>query len=191
MAIPYLEVFLILLGVYLVYSVWARLDPRYPIAAALALLVVTAIVDAANAVATANLLAEYVFCLLGGGVVLLLVDHVRPGHTVPGPESDSGGSLGSKGPSAEPPDERDPSTEQLLDHVQEHLVPPVDAAREHDRPDEGERDGETQDGEGPGVERGVEEREGDAERDAGREERHGHVGAEGVDPVEDRELADR
>src|SRR5208282_782400 len=138
MAIPYLEVFLALLGVYLVYSVWARLDPRYPIAAALALLVVTAIVDAANAVATANLLAEYVFCLLGGGVVLLLVDHLRPGHAVPASGSDSRGSLGSQGPSAEPPDEGDPPAEQLLDHVQEHLVAPVDAAREHDRPDEGE-----------------------------------------------------
>ena len=43
--LPYAEVFLALLLAYMVYSVWARIDGRLPIAAALGLLVVTAVVD--------------------------------------------------------------------------------------------------------------------------------------------------
>jgi len=91
MSFPYVSAFLILLLAYMIYSEWARLDSRYPIAAALALLVATAIVDAAGAVAAANTLAEYVFFLLAGGVVLLLVDHMREGRAVPG----AGGAAGS------------------------------------------------------------------------------------------------
>jgi len=74
---PYVPVFLVLLLIYMVYSEWVRLDSRYLIGAALLLLAVTAVVDALGATGTANLLAEFVFFLLGGGVVLLLVDHVR------------------------------------------------------------------------------------------------------------------
>ena len=77
MAFPYTGVFLALLLAYMAYSVWARLDARYPIAAALVLLVLTAVVDAVGEVAAANTLAEYVFFLLGSGVVLLLIEHVR------------------------------------------------------------------------------------------------------------------
>ncbi len=64
------------------YSEWAGLDSRYLIAGALVLLVATALVDAAGATNLANTLAEFVFFLLAGGVVLLLVDHVRerPAH---------------------------------------------------------------------------------------------------------------
>ncbi|MDE1881221.1 MAG: hypothetical protein KGI89_11830 [Euryarchaeota archaeon] len=69
--------FLALLLVYMVYSEWARLDSRCLVGAALLLLVVTAVVDAAGQTADANVLSEYVFFLLAGGVVLLLVDHVR------------------------------------------------------------------------------------------------------------------
>ncbi|HYA58571.1 MAG TPA: hypothetical protein VEH57_08975 [Thermoplasmata archaeon] len=77
MGFPYVPVFLGLLLIYMVYSEWVRLDSRYLIGAALLLLAVTAVVDALGATGTANLLAEFVFFLLGGGVVLLLVDHVR------------------------------------------------------------------------------------------------------------------
>jgi len=77
MDVPYTAIFLVLLLVYLAYSVWARLDGRYPIGAALALLVVTAVVDAAGDTNAANSLAEFVFFLLAGGVVLLLIEHVR------------------------------------------------------------------------------------------------------------------
>jgi hypothetical protein len=93
MDVPYTEIFVGLLLVYLAYSVWARLDGRYPIGAALALLVVTAVVDAAGNVSAANALAEYVFFLLAGGVVLLLIEHVRahPASEAP-PPSGSGGT---------------------------------------------------------------------------------------------------
>ncbi len=83
MAFPYVLAFLGLLGVYMVYSEWARLDSRYLVAGALVLLVVTALVDAAGATAAANTLAEFVFFLLAAGVVLLLVDHVRDASPAP------------------------------------------------------------------------------------------------------------
>lgn len=69
--------FLALLLVYMVYSEWAHLDSRYLVGASLVLLVATAVVDAAGATGQANVLAVYVFYLLAGGVLLLLVDHVR------------------------------------------------------------------------------------------------------------------
>lgn len=77
MGFPYDAVFLGLLVVYLVYSAWQRLDSRYPIIAALVLLVVTAIVDAAGASGEADTLAIFVFFLLAGGVLLLLIDSFR------------------------------------------------------------------------------------------------------------------
>jgi hypothetical protein len=77
MAFPYLEVFLVLLVLYVAYSIWARLDSRLPIVGGLILLVVAAVIDAAGRVAVANTLTDYVFLLLAGGVLLLLVDHVR------------------------------------------------------------------------------------------------------------------
>ena len=40
MTFPYVAAFLVLLLAYMVYSQWARLDSRYPIAAALLLLVI-------------------------------------------------------------------------------------------------------------------------------------------------------
>jgi hypothetical protein len=80
---PYTGVFLGLLGAYMIYSEWARLDSRYLIAGALVLLVVAAVVDAAGATGAANTIAVYVFFLLAGGVVLLLVDHVREGRPAP------------------------------------------------------------------------------------------------------------
>jgi hypothetical protein len=93
-AFPYPDVFIGLLGAYMVYSAWARLDSRYLIAAALVLLVVAAIVDAGGATGAANTLAVYVFFLLAGGVVLLLVDHVREERQAPTadrPPSEGGG----------------------------------------------------------------------------------------------------
>jgi hypothetical protein len=100
---PYLIAFLAIFAAYLVYSEWAGLDARIPIAGALALLVVTAVVDAAGDLATANTFAEYVFFLLAGGVALLLVEHLRDARRAT--RSASGRGLGG-GPPAEPSDER-------------------------------------------------------------------------------------
>lgn len=79
--------FLALLLVYMGYSWWIGLDPRYPIVAALVLLVLAALLDAGGSVGAANDLATYVFFLLAAGVVLLLVDERRedlPGTGTPG-----------------------------------------------------------------------------------------------------------
>lgn len=77
MTFPYTDLFLGLLGIYMIYSVWARLDSRYLIAAALVLLVAAAVIDAAGATGAANTVAVFVFFLLAAGVVLLLIDHLR------------------------------------------------------------------------------------------------------------------
>ena len=109
MDVPYTAIFLGLLVAYLAYSVWARLDGRYPIAAALALLVATAVVDAAGDTNAANSLAEFVFFLLAGGVVLLLIEHVR-GR--PAPERSVPSASGApQSPAAEATEERKGSSE--------------------------------------------------------------------------------
>ena len=83
MAIDPTDLFIVLLLAYMVFSVWTKLDARYLVAAALILLVVAAGVDAAGATGTANTLATFVFFLLAGGVVLLLVEHVREARRTP------------------------------------------------------------------------------------------------------------
>ncbi len=98
MGFPYVEVFLGLLLGYMVYSVWADLDARFPIGAALVLLVATAVVDALGATDSANTLAEFVFFLLGAGVVLLLIEHVREGRRA---ESTGTASAVAESPSAQ------------------------------------------------------------------------------------------
>jgi hypothetical protein len=114
---PYLIVFLVLFAAYLVYSEWVGLDARIPIAGALALLVVTAVVDAVGDLATANTFAEYVFFLLAGGVALLLVEHLREARRAASTGSPSGRGPGG-GPAAEPPDERNLAAEKPLDRPQ-------------------------------------------------------------------------
>jgi len=130
MDVPYTAIFLGLLVAYLVYSLWARLDGRYPIGAALALLVVTAIVDAAGDTDAANSLAEFVFFLLAGGVVLLLIEHVRDR---PSP-ADSGRSraAGAQRPSPEPPEEPEGSAEQALHGLEQEPVALVDRTGDED-----------------------------------------------------------
>jgi len=111
MSIPYPLLFLALLLLYMVYSEWAGLDSRYPVAAALGLLVVTAVVDALGNVPAANTLAEYVFLLLAGGVVLLLVDHLRAGRKV---VSEPAARSVAPDPPGEAAHERHGSADQVL-----------------------------------------------------------------------------
>ena len=84
MADYYLTAFLVLLLVYGGYSFYVRLDPRYPIAAGLLLLVLTALLSASGAVDSAATAADYAFLLLAAGVVLLLADRARDrwGHVL-------------------------------------------------------------------------------------------------------------
>ena len=125
MSFPFVAVFLGLLLAYMVYSAWARLDPRYPVVAGVVLLVITAGVDASGATDTANLLAEFVFFLIGAGVVLLLVDHARARFGGP-----SGGGQASVREPSEPPEERQRPAEELLDRLEQEPVPAVNAPRE-------------------------------------------------------------
>ena len=133
MDIPYTTIFVGLLVAYLVYSAWARLDGRYPIGAALVLLVVIAVVDAAGNVAAANSLAEFVFFLLAGGVVLLLIEHVRDRPEVAVTNS---GTAAPESVAAEAPEERKGTADQSLDRLEEKPVPFVDRPGGEHRDDE-------------------------------------------------------
>lgn len=116
MTFPYVLVFLGVLVAYMVYSEWAELDSRYLVAGALGLLVVTAVVDAAGATGAANTLAEFVFFLLAGGVVLLLVDHVREQPRGGGGVRPAGSALRPWDPDApDPPKEREGAADQAFD----------------------------------------------------------------------------
>jgi hypothetical protein len=77
MELPYLALFGILLLLYLGYSFWHRLDPRYPVVAGLVLLVVTAITEAYGGNSEANTLVEFVFLLLVGGGALFFLERYR------------------------------------------------------------------------------------------------------------------
>jgi len=147
MDVPYTAIFVGLLVAYMVYSVWARLDGRYPIGAALALLVVTAIVDASGATETANTLAEFVFFLLGGGVVLLLIEHLRE-RAAPKPPT-APESLPPESVPSEPPEERKGTTQEPFERLEQQPVAVVDGPGHEDRHDEPEGKPEPEDGKGP------------------------------------------
>lgn len=140
MDVPYTPIFVGLLLVYMGYSVWARLDGRYPIGAALALLVVTAVVDASGNVSAANTLAEFVFFLLGGGVVLLLIEHLREK-----PAADSSGGLRTEGVPSDSAKDRKGASEQSLEGLEQQTVSFVDGAGEQDREHEPEGDSHSED----------------------------------------------
>ncbi len=113
MAFPYVPVFLALLLAYMVYSQWARLDSRFPIAGALVLLVAAALVDAAGDDPAANILAEFVFFLLAAGIVLLLLDHARAGS------GSTSASTARDAEATDPPQERQGPPEETLDRAQQ------------------------------------------------------------------------
>ncbi len=138
MSFPYVDVFLALLVVYMGYSVWSGLDSRYPIAAALVLLVVTAVIDATGNVAVANTLAEYVFFLLGAGVVLLLIDHVRDSRREAHATGTSAGPAQGKTAETAQPGKR--TADQSLDGVEQQPVPIIDASGDQHEYDEEKRD---------------------------------------------------
>jgi hypothetical protein len=127
---PYVPVFLAVLLVYMVYSEWALLDSRYLVAGALVLLIVTAVVDAAGATATANTLAEFVFFLLAGGVILLLVDHVRERPRREPPSARGSGLRAWEPPAADAAQEPERASDQPFDRPEEESVSVVHAPGE-------------------------------------------------------------
>ena len=131
---PYVEVFLALLVAYMGYSIWAGLDARYLIAAALVLLVATAVVNALGNSVTANTLAEYVFFFLGAGVVLLLIEHVRKSRRTPG--SPPGSAGGPQRESSEAPEKGQGAPGHSFDRLEEQSITVVDASSDEDEYDE-------------------------------------------------------
>ena|SRR5271155_1123253 len=141
MAFPYLDVFGILLAGYMAYSFWERIDPRYPIGAGLLLLVATAVTDALGASDSANVLAEYVFLLLGAGVVLLLLEQLR-GRRIRPATSLLQGSANPEEHAPDPSQQRDLPSQEPLDHLEQQPVAFVDAPSGHD--DQKEQSGDSQ-----------------------------------------------
>jgi hypothetical protein len=141
----YILAFVGLLAAYVAYSLWARLDPRWPIGAALVLLLVAAIVDAAQQVGAANVLAEFVVFLLGAGVLLLLLEHARDARH---PDRASGSP--ARDPEAtDPPQQGDRPAEEPLDRPEEEPVALVDAAGQEHHEQEQAGDPEADHGEAP------------------------------------------
>lgn len=107
-AVPVYDLVLPLILLYLGYLVWTRQDGRYPIALALILLVAAAVSDALGAVDVANTLATFVFFLLAGGVVVLLIEHAREARTAPqAPEGRAGEAPSDREPASAPTGDSD------------------------------------------------------------------------------------
>jgi len=115
MALPYPLLFLALLAAYMLYSAWAGLDARLPVAAAVVLIAASAVADATGRPGAANTFLEYAFFLLAAGVVLLVIDRARrarAGTTADGP---SAGTVAPMRPPPEAVQELHPAAEQPLD----------------------------------------------------------------------------
>ena len=161
MTAPYLDLFLGAFIVYLVYSAWTRLDSRFPILAALALIVVAGALDVEGSTARAGTLEEYIVIFLGGGIVLLVVDHVREARQGANPPSESAARVSPDQASPDAPNERERSPDQPFDGLEKEPVTVVDAAgRDHDQ-DEQSGEGEAERGEKPSGDRRVEDEEQD------------------------------
>lgn len=145
MAVSYTELFVGLLAAYALYSVWVRLDPRYPVAGALLLLVAAALSQAADATDAANRLAEFAFLLLAAGVLLLLIDHLRAEPGVHPPEE----LLAGREMTGQGAHEGEPAPDEVLERLQEEPVAPVDAPGDDHHEDERSGDAEDQDRQQP------------------------------------------
>jgi hypothetical protein len=133
MGFPAVPIFLVLLAVYVAYSWWTDLDPRYPLGAAFALLIAAAGLAAAGAIAAANTVAVFVFLLLGAGVVLLLATELRKRRRGGGRDEGPGGPRQVPG---EPADERDLAPQHPLDRLEQEPVPFIEAPGHEDGHDE-------------------------------------------------------
>lgn len=131
----YTAIFLLLLAAYLAFAAWARLDPRYPLAGGILLLLAGAALDREGYSAAAEILGVDAFLLLLGGMVAMVLTGRRPGGLAPPPAA-----------VGEPVHEGQPEADPALHDLQQHPVPVVDGTA---RPDDEEVDGghgEAQDG---------------------------------------------
>jgi len=70
-------IFAVLLGAFLAYSWWARVDPRYPMLGALGGFGVAIVAENFGYRDAANTLALFVFLTAAGGVALMLLTSFR------------------------------------------------------------------------------------------------------------------
>lgn len=132
----YTATFLALLAAYMAVSVWLRVDGRFPVAGALVLLVAAAVLDATGATTSANTLAEFVFFLLGAGVLLLLVEHVRERRAATASDRPVPGQPAAEG--RQLADERQRTAENPFDRLEQKPVAGVERARDDDGAQEDE-----------------------------------------------------
>jgi hypothetical protein len=123
---------------YLGYSLWARLDARYPIVAALGLLVVAGAMDGVGQVDLANTLVVYVFLLMAGGVGLLLVDQVRRNARPIASAQRPAQGAEAETPGPDPAKDGQAPTQETLDGLQQQPVALVEASaqkhHQHEQP---------------------------------------------------------
>lgn len=77
MALPDYVVFIVVLSAYIWWSERAGLDSRYPFFMAIGLLVAGVLTEMSRDYAAALVLSEFVFFLIAGGIVTLIIDHLR------------------------------------------------------------------------------------------------------------------
>jgi hypothetical protein len=135
-SVPYQELFLVLLAVYVAYSVWARLNPLWPVYGALVALGVAALAEAVRATHAGDELALDVVFLLMAGVALLAVERWRS------PVGSGPGRPSSDPPGTDPAQQDHPTPHHPLDDLEGQGVAMVDAPRQKDDQDEHPGDGE-------------------------------------------------
>ena len=138
--VPYQELFLALLAVYVAYSIWARLDPLWPVYGALVVLAGAALAEGLRATNAGNELALDVIFLLMAGVALLAVERRRA------PANSAAGLPPSDPPGADPPQKDQLAAQHPLDHLEGQGVAVVDGPGQQDDPDEHARDRESDHG---------------------------------------------
>lgn len=141
MTIPYQDVFLVLLVGYCGYSLWAGLSPRYPLFAALLLLLAAAGTNWAGATEASNNLGLDAIFVLAAAVGLTSLEIVRARGLRPRAAGVA------DPPAADTPQPGQPSSQHSLDDLQGEAVATVDASRSEDDHDEHSGDGEPDQGE--------------------------------------------
>lgn len=101
MVVQYLLIFSLLLGAYLIASVWAGLDPRYPSVMAVILLATAAGLNSVGDAAATYILAQCVFVLLLASVGLLIISRAEPAPPIGATPTEQLGSGDSEDPSPE------------------------------------------------------------------------------------------
>ncbi len=99
----FLALWLVIVSAYAGYSLWARLDPRYLLGAALLMVIAAAVLEALGDVAAANALAVDTFFAFLAGLVVLVLDRAISERRA---TRNLGRAAGPAEPAGEPTDPR-------------------------------------------------------------------------------------